>query len=205
MHPITKLIPIAVLAVGLAGCGSPKPIKYYAVQIPAAPSTAAATYPIDVRVGKIIGPSLLQSAPIIYKTSANEIGVYKYHRWQDPPVDLVQSKLLYMLRSSGTYQSVTDSATSDAEYIIRGRLHEFAELDKDGINGVITMEFELYNRKTAKILWTHFYSQIEPSQGKDVAGVAQALDRNLDRGLKEVMAGLGQYFASHPPTKSSSE
>lgn len=203
MHRKTQLIPIALLALGLGGCGAPRPIKYYAIQIPAAPASSNTTSSIDVQVGRIKGSSLLESAPIVYRTGINRIGTYTYHRWQDPPVDLVQAKLICLLRNSGGYQSVSGtSAPSDAEFLIRGRLYEFAEVDSDSINGLVTMEFELYNRKTAKVLWSHFYSQVEPVQGKEVSGVVQALDRNLDRGLKEVAAGLGQYFAANPPNKT---
>ncbi len=85
--------------------------------------------------------------------------------------------------------------------MVRGRLYEFTEVDGDGINGLVSMEFELYNRKTAKILWTHFYSQTEPVEGKEVPAVVQALDRNLDRGLKEVVSGMSQYFSQNPPAK----
>jgi ABC-type uncharacterized transport system auxiliary subunit len=198
MHRIAALMPILILVVGLAGCGAPKPINYYSLQIPAAPSTSKPTYSIDVAVGRITGPSLLQASPIVYKTGTNQIGTYKYHRWQDPPVELVQAKLISLLRSSGGYQSVTSTTTTGADYVIRGRLHEFSEVDGEGIGALITMEFELYERRSAKVLWSHFYTQLEPAQGKAVSGVAQAIDRNLDRGLREVMTELGQYFAANP-------
>jgi ABC-type uncharacterized transport system auxiliary subunit len=64
------------------------------------------------------------------------------------------------------------------------------------------MEFELYDRKSGKIVWRHFYSQSEPAQGKDISAVVTALDTNLDRGLKEVAAGLNQYFSANPVGKS---
>ena len=54
----------------------------------------------------------------------------------------------------------------------------------------------------AKILWTHFYSQSESAQSKDIPAVVTALDTNLDRGLKEVAAGLNQYFSANPVGKS---
>jgi ABC-type uncharacterized transport system auxiliary subunit len=64
------------------------------------------------------------------------------------------------------------------------------------------MEFELYDRKSGKTLWTHFYSQSEPVQSKDISSVVTALDTNLDRGLKEVAAGLRQYFSANPVGRS---
>ena len=60
------------------------------------------------------------------------------------------------------------------------------------------MEFELYDRKSGKVVWSHFYSQSEPVQGKEISAVVTALDLNLDRGLKEVAAGLNQYFSANP-------
>ena len=83
------------------------------------------------------------------------------------------------------------------DLVVRGRLYDFAEADGEGISGLVTMEFELYDRKTAKVLWSHFYSHTEPVEARQVPSVVQALDRNLERGLKEVIAGLGQYFAAN--------
>jgi ABC-type uncharacterized transport system auxiliary subunit len=200
MHRVSRFFPMALLAAALVGCSAPKPIKYYAVQIPAAPVPTSHTYPVDVLVGRISGPTLLESSPIVYRTSTTAIGTYQYHRWVDSPVDMVKAKLLRMLRTSGEYQSVASvGSPSGGDLVVQGTLYEFDEVDGESIAGRVTMEFELYNRKTAKILWSHFYSQVEPAQGKEVTEVVQALDRNLDRGLKEVIAGLGRYFAANPP------
>jgi ABC-type uncharacterized transport system auxiliary subunit len=86
--------------------------------------------------------------------------------------------------------------------VVRGRLYEFAEVDGANITGLVSMEFELYDRRSGKTLWTHFYSQSEPAQTKDISAVVTALDTNLDRGLKEVVAGLSQYFSANPVGRS---
>ena len=65
-----------------------------------------------------------------------------------------------------------------------------------GIGGLVSMEFELYDRKSGKVVWSHSYSRNEPVEGKNISAVVTALDFNLDRGLKEVAAGLDQYFSS---------
>ena len=70
------------------------------------------------------------------------------------------------------------------------------------IAALVSMEFELCDRKTGKVLWSHFYSQSEPVQGKEISAVVAALDVNLDRGLKEVATGLNEYFAANLPKKS---
>jgi ABC-type uncharacterized transport system auxiliary subunit len=183
----------------LLGCGAPKPIKYYTVQIPAAPAPATHTYAIDLQVGRITAPDLLTLEPIVYKTGANQVGTYNYHRWTDAPAEMVQEKLIRMLRKSGDYESVNEVRTPAGGLMVRGRLLEFAEVDGGTISGLVTMEFDLYDRKASKVVWKHFYSQTEAVQGKEVPAVVQALDRNLDRGLNEVVAGLSKFFAAHPP------
>ena len=203
MKPIIRPGLLALVVMGLAGCGSTKPIKYYAIQVPTAPVPTSSTYPIDLVVGRMTGPALLEAAPIVYRTGANPKGTYQYHRWEDAPVDLVPEKLVRLLRSTGEYRSVVRTGgVADSPYLIRGRLLQFEEVDGGGISGQVTMEFELYDRRAGKLLWSHFYSQTEPVENKEITSVVQAIDRNLERGLKEVVAGLGQYFAANPPKKS---
>jgi len=57
------------------------------------------------------------------------------------------------------------------------------------------MEFELCNRKSGRVLWSHFYFESEPVDGKKILAVVTAPDLNLDLGPKEVAAGLKQYFS----------
>ena len=64
------------------------------------------------------------------------------------------------------------------------------------------MQFDLYDRKTGKVVWSHSYSQSEPVQGKEISAVVTALDVNLDRGLKEVAAGINQYLLTNSGGKS---
>ena len=157
-------------------------------------------------VGPVTGSGLLENSPIVYKTKHNQIGTYQYHRWTDAPVELVQEKLIRLLRASGEYRSVSGMRNSSgSELMVRGRLYDFTEVDGDAITGLVSMEIELYSRRTGKILWSHFYTGTEPVQRKEVPEVAQALDRSLDRGLKEVVDGLGRYFASSAAQARSGE
>jgi hypothetical protein len=55
----------------------------------------------------------------------------------------------------------------------------------------------LRDSKTGATVWSRSYSHDEPVSGKDVTTVVAALNRNVQSGLSEVMAGLEQYFAGH--------
>lgn len=200
MHRIGRLVLISSLALGLSGCGGNKPIHYYTVQLSNAPTLKTSAHPVSLLVGNISGANIYQDTPIVYRVGANEIGTYQYSRWMEPPVVLLRNKLIRELSTSGDYQSVNGLAGNPAgQYVVRGRLYSFDEVDGANIAGLVSMEFELYDRKSGKILWTHYYSQSEPVQSKEISAVVSALDTNLDRGLKEVAAGLNQYFSANPP------
>ena len=208
MHRAFLTISISLIGWGLAGCGTPKPIKYYNLQIPAAPASPNHTYPIDLVVGRLSGSDLLEEPSIVYKTGTHELGTYTYHRWTGAPTEMVQEKLIRLLRESGDFRSVSGSdskaggAAKGEGFVLRGRLYDFSEVDGESIQGLVSMEFELYSRAVSKVVWTHFYSQTEPVPTKAVKAVVRAIDHNLDRGLHEVVAELGKYLAANPPGKS---
>ena len=203
MHRTIRLTLSSLLALSLGACGGSKPIRYYTLQIPAAPALATSAYPISLVVANIGAAQILEEAPIAYRIGVNEIGTYQYSQWSEPPVSLVRRRFIRMLRASGDYESVTELASnSPGQFVVRGRLYDFEEVDTTSIAGLVTMEFDLYDRKSGKVVWSHFYSQSEPVQSKEIAAVVTALDLNLDRGLKEVAAGLNQYFSTTLPKKS---
>ncbi len=203
MHRTIARILISALALGLLGCGSAKPIRYYTIQLPQAPTLAKHTFPVSLVVASVRGPEMFQDTPIAYRVGSNEIGTYQYSRWAEPPVEMLKGKLIRVLNASGDYQSVAAVGNaSEAQFVVRSRLYAFEEVDGGNIAGLVTMEFDLYDRKSGKVVWSHFYSQSEPAQGKQISAVVTALDANLDRGLKEVAAGLNQYFSANLPQKS---
>ncbi|MBV8865287.1 MAG: membrane integrity-associated transporter subunit PqiC [Acidobacteriaceae bacterium] len=196
MSRISSLIAISFLAWGLNGCGGGRPIKYYTAQLPAAPNPSTHANAVPLLVGRISAPAILKDGPIAYRVGANEIGTYTYHRWEEPPTEMLKQNLMHVLRASGDFQSVTAlQSGSEGEYVVRGRLDNFEEVDGASISALVSMELELYNRKTGQVVWSHFYSQSEPVDEHKVSAVVSALDRNLDRGVKQAASGLGQYFS----------
>lgn len=206
MYRTTGLILISLLVLGLSGCGAGRPIRYYAVQVPVAPTPTATTYSVSLLVASIGGPEIFHDTPIAYRIGSNEIGTYHYSRWVEPPVEMLKGKLIRMLRVSGHYQSVSGlGSTAEGQFVVRGRLYNFEEVDGEGISALVSMEFELFDRKAGKVVWSHFYSRNEPVEGKKISAVVTALDLNLDRGLQEVTAGLGQYFSAAVAKQSLGE
>jgi ABC-type uncharacterized transport system auxiliary subunit len=204
MRRIVRFTLVAMATAALGNCLGGKPIKYYTVALPPAPAPTTAAFPVTMLIGHIGAPEILQDQPIVYRSGRNEIGTYEYHQWAEPPAQMVKTLLIRRLRASGRYQSVAQlGASTQGEFVLRGRLYNFEEVDESGgITGLVSMEFELIDRRSHKAVWNRSYTHTEPVQGKEIPDVVAALDRNLEQGLTEVESGLDAYFSTHPPDKS---
>ena len=203
MNRTNGSILLSLFALILSGCGHPRAIRYYTIQSATPPAFSTNAQSVSLVVGNISGPEIFRGSPIAYRVGTNEIGTYQYSQWVEPPVLMVQTNLIRVLKASGNYQSVASlGSAADGQFLVRGRLYDFEEVDGPSITGLVSMEFELYDRKSGKIVWTHFYSQSEPVQSKEISAIVTALDANLDRGLKETAAGLNQYFSANSGGKS---
>jgi len=184
----------------MAACGSTRPSKYYQLEVPETPAAVSNTWPVALLLGRISAPHLYRDDRIVYRTGPEQLGTYEYHRWAEPPTEMLEAVLLRMLRASGRYRTVQLlRSNARGDFILRGRLHHLEEVSDGSLLARVAFEMELYEIKTGTTVWTHFYSSDEPVQGKEVAQVVQGLDRNVKRGLQEVTTGLEQYFSAHPP------
>lgn len=190
---------LGVAAAGLAGCGAARPSKYYQLDVPAAPPAGTNAYPVALLVGRITAPHLFRDDRLVYRTGPGQLATYEYHRWAEPPTDMLEAMLVRMLRDSGRYGSVQLlRSNARGDYIVRGRLHEMDELSGAPLTARVAFEVELYEIKSGTTVWSRTYSHDEPVAGKDVPAVVAALNRNVQRGMSEIVAGLDAYFAAHP-------
>jgi ABC-type uncharacterized transport system auxiliary subunit len=197
------MVPILTVGLGACGGGPTHPMHFYTLTLPAVDAAPATPYPVTLLVGHIQAPPMLRGDLILYRIGANELDTYTYRRWAAPPAQMVDERLLRLLRGSGKYKSVTDLGSSaHGDYIVRGHLDSFEEVDSSsGIEGRVVLEVELFDEGTDRTVWSHFYSHDEPAQGHDVADVVAALDRNLAQGLEAIAAGMDEYFAKKTETK----
>jgi len=196
------------LVIGLAGlcaaCGASRPYKYYVLDVnPPAPSAQPAAYPIQLIVGRVNAPELYRDSRIVYGSGDVQLGAYEYERWAEMPAEMLQQSLISTLRATGQYHSVTAiSSSARGEYIVRGRLISLYGVDKPNLVARFSMEVDLSDSKTGETIWSDTYSHDEPVDGKTVANVIEAMDRDVRAGMNQFAANLGQYFAAHPPQTS---
>jgi ABC-type uncharacterized transport system auxiliary subunit len=193
-----------LLVLGLsAGCGAARPSKYYQLTIPGdmAPSANPNPVPITLLVGRITSSALYREDQIVYSSGGESMGTYEYHRWAEPPTEMIAEILLRQLRSSARYRGVyTLRSDVHGDFLLHGRLYDFKEVSGSAEVARVSMELELRNIKTGTTVWTHFYSHDEPTGEKNVGAVVAALDKNVQQGIAECRASLDEYFAAHPPS-----
>jgi ABC-type uncharacterized transport system auxiliary subunit len=193
---------MAMSAAWASGCGAARPSKYYQLTVPAEMTAAANANPIPVtlQLGLLTGSHLYREDHIVYSSAGQSMGTYEYHRWTEPPTEMIQDVLFRQLRASGRYRSVNMlRSNARGDFVLRGRLYDFKEVEANPAVARVALEYELRDAKTGMTVWSQFYSHDEPVGGKDVSSVVAALDRNVQGIIGQVRGGLDQYFAAHPP------
>jgi ABC-type uncharacterized transport system auxiliary subunit len=189
-----------VLFVG--GCGAARPAKYHQLTVPG--DTAADphgdVYPVTLVMGPLLSSHLYREDHIVYSSNGEDMGIYEYERWVEPPTEMIQEVLFRALRSSGRFRSVhTQHSSVRGEYLVRGHLYDFKEINGSSMSARVSLELELRDIKTGNTVWTHLYNHDEPVSGKKVSAVVAALNRNVQHVTSEFTASLIEYFSAHPP------
>ncbi len=196
------LIMAVALAAGLLnGCGATRPSKYYQLTVPADAGVVEKpdAVPVTLLLGALMTSHLYREDRIVYGNGPEQLGTYEYQRWAEPPTEMIQEVLLRELRASGRYRAVYYRRSNvRGDFAVRGRLYDFKEVTGREMSTRVTLELEMRDLKNGATVWTHYYTHDEPSSGKDVPSVVAALDKNVHRGVQEVVESLDRYFASHP-------
>jgi ABC-type uncharacterized transport system auxiliary subunit len=196
---IRTSLTVAVLLLLTSGC-APHRIQYYQLAIFEKQAAPSETGPAMV-VGRIVTPQALQDGRIRYREGLNEVGAYEYHRWTEPPGIMVEDRLIQVLRASGKYKSVREAGSSaEGDYTVRGKLLDFSEVDGADIETRVSLDLELREVKTDRLVWTEMLTHEDRVQTKNVSNVVQSLDRNLQVVLANAASAIASYVTAHSMT-----
>ncbi len=190
------------LAYLAAGCVSARSPRYYRLNLaPVAAQSSVSPVPVSILVGRLSAPRILRDDRVVYGMSDVEMGVDEYHRWTEPPTEMIEDLLVQQLRRSGQYKSVQRiSSTARGDYLLRGHLSSLNEIDDPaGIKARFNIQLELFDQKAGSVVWTDSYSHDDPVAKKTVTAVVESLQKNVNAGIEQLTASLAQYLASHPP------
>ncbi|MEN8175613.1 MAG: ABC-type transport auxiliary lipoprotein family protein [Pseudomonadota bacterium] len=126
----------------------------------------------------------------------HELRHYHFDHWADDPPTLLQHHLVDYLRAANlARQVVTDGASLDWNYLLKGHLKRFERAEKGGGAEAmveITFALERFESRTPVLVKT--YRAAEPIRGDDiytsVDAFAAALDDIYARLLADIRAGL---------------
>jgi len=196
---IACAIPIFSLIL-VSGCGATRPSKYYELTAPREilSTTRLSPYQVTLLIGPILSSPIYRDDRLVYSSKGQAMGWYEYHRWAEPPAELIAEVLLRQIRASGRYRSVHSLRSRfPGDYSLGGHLYDFKEISDSGLATRLTIEFELRDTKTGETPWTYSYTHDEPVSAKDVSEVVASLNRNVQRALEESITSLDEYFSTH--------
>lgn len=197
MHSMITISLVISGGLVCAGCVATRPVHYYTIEPAAPPAKLDRPDGLILLVGNIVTPEALQDGRIRYRSGSNEAGAYEYHRWTERPGSMVRNSLLRALRASGKYQRVLEASSSaTGDYVVRGKLYEFGEVDSASVQTRISLQVELVDKKTNRNVWDHHVEREEPVSTRNVIDVVQSLDRNLQRVVSELAAEIDKFLAA---------
>jgi ABC-type uncharacterized transport system auxiliary subunit len=193
---ISTLLAIAGCVAG-SGCVASRPVHYYTLGSTPPPANHGKPGGLILLVGKFATPEALQDGRIRYRAGSNEAGAYEYHRWTERPGTMVRNALMRALRDSGKYQRVLEAGSStNGDYLLRGRLDEFDEVDRASIQTKISLHVEVIDRKTNQNVWDHTVEREDSVSGKGVNEVVQSFDRNLHNVVMEATEEIDKFLTT---------
>jgi ABC-type uncharacterized transport system auxiliary subunit len=182
---------LSMISLLSSACVGGRPIHYYTINRPAVTAVAAKADGLVLLVGRIATPETLEDDRISYRAGSNEVGAYEYHRWVERPAAMVRDCLVQALRASGKYRQVQEAATDvRGDYLIRGKLYAFSEVDQPGIETRVSLQLEVVDSKTGLVVWDNRFNRDEPVKGKAMNDVVMSLDHNLQQVIAEAASGI---------------
>jgi ABC-type uncharacterized transport system auxiliary subunit len=194
---MTRISLVVAALLLMTGC-LPHKVQYYQLAAFETKASPADSGPA-ILVGRITTPVALQDGRIRYREGLNQVGAYEYHRWTDPPGIMVRDRLIQVMHVSGKYRSVQElTSSASGDYVVTGKLLDFSEVDSNDIRTHISLDLELRESGTGRMVWSEVLTHDDPVQAKIVSDVVQSLDRNLQVVLASAESAIGAYVAAHP-------
>ncbi|RYG13607.1 MAG: ABC transporter [Burkholderiales bacterium] len=187
----SPLRPLAFMASALflAGCsvlGSTQrdPVTIYSPQVRVAPDPSWPAVTWQLAVYQPTAARIVDSPRIAVRPSPGELEVYKGVGWAQPATDLVESVVLRTLEDSGKIAGVAMSSSGmRADYRLLMELRRF-ESDYAGQalpSATIELSAKLLHASDQRVVASRTFLQVEPAGSEDVAQVAGAFDRALEK------------------------
>jgi len=135
---------------------------------------------------------MLRDDRIIYYESPTQMNFYQYHRWGSDPATMLTELAAQWLEDMEIFVQVRMLPVREpVDYILRGRVFSFEEVDYEGGGKArVNRELLLVRCPDHKVVWTARHQAETPIPEKGMAGVVSALNASTHQLLREVLPGL---------------
>jgi len=189
----------ASAALLLTGCALSKapyrPVAYYDIETSGAPADPGGAKPLDraLQIGRFVmlGP---YKTRMMYRKDAQRLARDEYHRWIQPPEELVARELFRAMSASGRFTEVVATAHANADLRLSGvvlRLECSADLQAH-----LQMTLRLEDVSRGKLLLSRQYEEkqalAEEAPEAFAQAAAAALGRIAAAALEDVAAAAGE-------------
>jgi ABC-type uncharacterized transport system auxiliary subunit len=185
------------VALAVVSCGVPR-THYYTIEMPRVTKGSGASIDRRIVVQRFSADQVLADDRILYREGPNEVSFYEYKRWANPPVDIVTDYVLYRLKASGDYGSVSSQkAGGPSDLMLRGRLYHFEEVDRGKeVFATVALELELTDTRTRASVWRGEAECTRPVAARDmgggVGGISECLEETASKLLESMRQEIGK-------------
>jgi uncharacterized lipoprotein YmbA len=198
-RPVRHALPLALLALALAGCASSPEERFYTLaataSAPARVGTAAAGY--SVAVGPVTIPAIVDRPQMVLRTGANRVLLAEQSRWAEPLKDSIPRAIagnLAQLLDDGQVSAYHQGLSSEADYQVEIDVQRFesAQGDAATIDVLWAVRAEGRTRKAGRSLVR------EPAGGTSIDALVAAHGRALLAVSRDIAVAIREAAASPP-------
>lgn len=192
----TRFLSLAAV-VALAGCAAaPVPeIAYYKMPDPRIEAREAPAFQMPVVVETLLADGLHGEQSILYATRpGGSVRAYHYQRWNDPPVRLLQRRLIRTLRDGNLAPVVADRlSTSVAAVRVTGVIDRFERVRRDdGWYAEVRVELRADVGTEALPAVLRSYEAAVPADSETIQATVRAFAAATDQVLGAFAADLAR-------------
>ncbi len=184
---------VSVLAIGVClSCGKVPLTNYYTLRVPPPPQAHDPRTSAALGIERLSAPDALRDDRIVYYESPTQLNFYNYHRWSSEPATMMRDSIARRLRQEGVFSEIRMvPAREPVDYVLRGRLLNFEEVDFEGaVKGRVALELTLSRARDRRLIWSGTRQGESAAQGKGVSAVVEALNAASDQVLNGLLSAL---------------
>ncbi|MCW8953119.1 MAG: PqiC family protein [Rhodospirillales bacterium] len=191
----------ALIVTGVAACASQPPLpqdNFYRLEV-TPPARAMASPRLDgvAEVQRFSAEGLIAARPIAYteEGTAHQLHAYHYHFWIEPPISMLQDRLVSYLRDAGAARTVvTPAMRVEPDYVVQGRIVRFERVLGATPKVRVELELGVVARADGRVLFVKTYREDRDQGGDDGVTAAAAA---FSTAVSEIYARFLADLTSH--------